>query len=164
MVEDEYLETDWTLYFDGAANQKGQGVEVLLVSPQNEHIPLALKLQFDCTNNMAEYEACIVGLEAALALAIEDLNVYGDLKLIICQTQGEWKTREERLKNKFADALATSASMIDISHSMKKRPITVQEQWVPAYVDFNEIAARCPDGKPCFTDIKNYISSKTHAS
>ncbi|XP_077244859.1 uncharacterized protein LOC143884896 isoform X2 [Tasmannia lanceolata] len=187
MVEDEYPETGWTLYFDGAANQTGQGVGALLVSPRNEHVPVAVKLQFNCTNNMAEYEACIVGLEAALALGIENLDVYGDSKLIICQTQGEWRTKEEkllpyheyldilakqfqrvtfsylpRLKNRFADALATLASMIDIPHNMKMRPITVQEQWAPAYVDAIEIAARCPDGKPWYTDIKNYISGQGH--
>ncbi|XP_077222145.1 uncharacterized protein LOC143855988 [Tasmannia lanceolata] len=98
MVEDDYPKMGWTLYFDGAANKTGQGVGALLVSPRNEQLPLAVKLQFDCTNIMAEYGACIVGLDAALALGIEDLDVYGDSNSIICQTQGEWKTREEKLQ------------------------------------------------------------------
>ncbi|KAL9362451.1 hypothetical protein Peur_045236 [Populus x canadensis] len=42
-----------------------------------------------CTNNTAEYEACIHGLEAALELKIGKLEVYGDSMLIICQTKGE---------------------------------------------------------------------------
>ncbi|XP_077230141.1 uncharacterized protein LOC143863343 [Tasmannia lanceolata] len=186
-MEEESYEPRWTLYFDGASNQKGQGVGALLISPRNEHIPLAVKLQFECTNNMVEYEACIVGLEAALALGIDELDAYGDSMLIICQTKGKWKTREDRLipyheyldvlvdqfknitftflpraKNRFADALATLASMIDIPDGKKMRPITIQEQWVPAHCDVIEITARCPDGQPWFTDIKNFISGQGH--
>ena len=58
MTEDDTC----TLYFDGASNQKGCGVGVLIVSPQEEHIPISIKLDFDVTNNVAEYEACIVWL------------------------------------------------------------------------------------------------------
>ncbi|XP_077228548.1 uncharacterized protein LOC143861512 [Tasmannia lanceolata] len=182
-MEEGSYESRWTLYFDGASNQKGQGVGALLISPRNEHIPLAVKLQFECTNNMAKYEACIVGLKAALALGIDELDAYGDSMLIICQTKGKWKTREDRLipyheyldvlvdqfkditftflprvKNQFADALATLSSMINIPVGMKMRPITIQEQWVPAHCDVIEIAARCSDGQSWFTDIKNFIS------
>ena len=52
------------MYFDGALNQYGNGVEVLLITPEGSHIPLVIKLNFEVTNNMAEYEACIVGMEA----------------------------------------------------------------------------------------------------
>ena len=68
----------WILYFDGASNQKGCGAGVLLVSPNEEHIPISVKLDFDVTNNAAEYEACIVGLETTLALGVKNLRIYGD--------------------------------------------------------------------------------------
>ncbi|XP_077242553.1 uncharacterized protein LOC143883076 [Tasmannia lanceolata] len=77
--------TTWTMYFDGASNSKGKGVGIVLVSPQDEHIPISIKLDFDCTNNVADYEACIAGLEAALSLEVQNLDVYGDSLLIICQ-------------------------------------------------------------------------------
>lgn len=73
-----------------------------------------------------------MGLQAALDLGIRDIEVYGDSVLIICQTVGDWKTRDPkwipyreyleeltirfrkitftympRAKNPFADALAT---------------------------------------------------------
>ena len=54
----------WKMYFDGAANQYGNGIGVLLITPKGSHIPLAIKLNFEATNNMAEYDACIVGMEA----------------------------------------------------------------------------------------------------
>ena len=52
------------MYFDEAVNQYGNGIRILLITPKGSHIPLAIKLNFKATNNMAEYEACIVGMEA----------------------------------------------------------------------------------------------------
>ncbi|XP_077228444.1 uncharacterized protein LOC143861404 [Tasmannia lanceolata] len=125
-IEEETLSTKLLMYFDGA---------------------------FECTNNMAEYEACIAGLEAALALQIQVIDVFGDSMLIICQINGQ---------NHFADALATLASMLDISATMEVQPLAVRLQWAPAHVNAIEISARCPDGKPWFVDIKNLISGKGH--
>ena len=52
------------MYFDRAINQYGNGIGILLITPEGFHIPLAIKLHFEVTNNMAEYEACIVEMEA----------------------------------------------------------------------------------------------------
>ena len=60
----------WRMYFDGTANQYGYGIGVLLVAPDGSHIPLSMKLNFSATNNVAEYEACILGLEALLAIEV----------------------------------------------------------------------------------------------
>ena len=54
----------WKMYFDGAVNQYGNGIGVLLITPEGSHIPLAVKLNFEATNNMEEYEACIARMEA----------------------------------------------------------------------------------------------------
>ncbi|XP_058189346.1 uncharacterized protein LOC131306932 [Rhododendron vialii] len=89
------VEDVWTLYFDGAANQKGYGIGVLLITPDGSHIPLAFKLNFDVTNNQAEYEVCIVGMEAALTLGVEKLEVIGDSNLVVSQANGDWKVREK---------------------------------------------------------------------
>ncbi|KAI8547541.1 hypothetical protein RHMOL_Rhmol07G0204200 [Rhododendron molle] len=81
-----------------AANQKGYRIGVLLITPDGSHIPPAFKLNFDVTNNQAEYEACVVGMEAALTLSVEKLEVIGDSNLVVSQANGDWKVREERLK------------------------------------------------------------------
>ena len=73
----------WKLYFDGAANSTENGVEAVLVSPKGQQIPVSVKLNFDCTNNVTEYEACIVGLQVALKFDAYDLSVFGDSLLII---------------------------------------------------------------------------------
>ena len=60
------VQEDWKLYFDGAANRNRCGIGILLISPEQVHSPLSFRLQFDYTNNITEYEVCIVGLELAL--------------------------------------------------------------------------------------------------
>jgi len=52
------------MFFVGAMNQYGNGIGVLLITPKGTHIPLAVKLNFEATNNTAEYKACITGMEA----------------------------------------------------------------------------------------------------
>ena len=47
----------WKMYFDGATNQNGSGIEVLLISTKGIHIPFSNRLNFPATNNATEYEA-----------------------------------------------------------------------------------------------------------
>ena len=54
--------TPWELYVDGAANQQGSGVGLVLVSPENITIEKSLRLSFSATNNEAEYEALLIGM------------------------------------------------------------------------------------------------------
>ncbi|KAK9991482.1 hypothetical protein SO802_026467 [Lithocarpus litseifolius] len=73
----------WKMYFDGATNQNGSGIGVLLISPKGTHIPFFGGLNFPTTNNVTEYEACIIGLQGALGLGVKELKVYVDSTLII---------------------------------------------------------------------------------
>ena len=107
---------------------------------------------------MVEYEACIKGLETTLDLAVRQLEIHGDSNLVIQQTQGIWRTRDEKLKpyhayldllvtryaelryiqlprakNQFADALATLASVIEIHAGVTIRPLLIKTRSAPAY-------------------------------
>ena len=77
----------WRLYFDGAANQSGFGIGILLISPQGDHIPISVRLTFSdhhrLTNNIVEYEACITSLETALDLGVRHLKIQGDSNMVI---------------------------------------------------------------------------------
>lgn len=48
--------------------KNGYEVGALLIAPDESHTPIAIKLNFEGTNNTKEYEACIHGLEAVLTL------------------------------------------------------------------------------------------------
>ncbi|XP_023879855.1 uncharacterized protein LOC111992221 [Quercus suber] len=73
----------WMMYFDGATNQYGSGIGVLLISPKWTHNPFSGRLNFPATNNATEYKACIMGLQATLGRGVKEFEVYGDSALII---------------------------------------------------------------------------------
>ncbi|KAJ9679424.1 hypothetical protein PVL29_021374 [Vitis rotundifolia] len=175
----------WRMYFDGAANHSGYGIGVLLISPHGDHIPRSVRLAFSdrhpATNNIVEYEACILGLETALELGIRQVEVFGDSNLVLRQIQGEWKTRDAKLKpyhaylellvrrfddleyrllpraqNQFADALATLASMIDIPVDATIRPLLIESRSVPAYCCLID-EAELDDGLPWYHDIYHFL-------
>ncbi|XP_026428307.1 uncharacterized protein LOC113324196 [Papaver somniferum] len=129
----------WKMYFDGAMNPICKGAGVILISPDEVRIPISIRFNLNCTNNMYEYEACIAGLRAALELSVNKLEVYGDSLLIVNQTQKVWNIKEEKLvpyheclmklvekfdcitfhhlyrdNNQFANALDALASLIPI--------------------------------------------------
>lgn len=87
----------WKMFFDGASNALGHGIGAVLISPGGDYIPCTAKLNFFSTNNVAEYEACILGLQMAIDRKIEVLEVFGDSALVIYQLKGEWETRDGKL-------------------------------------------------------------------
>ena len=134
--------------FDCASNAIGHGVGAVLVSPSGKHYPLTARLEFECTNNVAEYEACVLGLQAVVEKGIKKLKVYGDSSLVIYQLGGEWETKDPKLvkyrkmileiikgfeeisfnyqpreENLMADALATLASMFRANKEIDMKPI-----------------------------------------
>ena len=52
----------WKVYVDGASNQKGSRVGLVLISPKKLIIEKSLRLGFSVTNNEAEYKALLEGM------------------------------------------------------------------------------------------------------
>ena len=50
----------WEVYVDGASNQKGSGIGLVLMSPEKVIVEKSLRLDFSATNNEAEYEALLM--------------------------------------------------------------------------------------------------------
>ncbi|KAJ9189416.1 hypothetical protein P3X46_000712, partial [Hevea brasiliensis] len=180
--EEEGPANVWEMYFDGAVNLSGNGIGVVLISPDGKHFPIAVKLRFDCTNNVAEYEACVMGLQAAIEMKIRKLEVYGDSALIIYQVKGEWQTKDPKLipyqkyllelikkfeeisfthrsrdKNQFADALATLAIMAQIEAGRMAQTLKIKARSEPAYCFMIEEE---PDRKPWYHDILVYCRTR----
>ena len=82
-------EDDWKMYFDEASNALRHGVGALLISPKGNHYPFTSKLSFECTNNVAECEVCVLGLQVIIEKRIKSLKVYGDSALVIYQLNGK---------------------------------------------------------------------------
>lgn len=87
----------WRLFFDGEVNFKGSGIEEALVSEIGKDYPKTAKLCFLYTNNMDEYEACILGLKLALDVGVRELLVIGDSDFMIHQVRGEWVVKNSKI-------------------------------------------------------------------
>ena len=58
-LENKNKEDCWTLYFDGSKTKEGVGICCVLIDPKKNKTLITCKLEFECTNNMVEYEALI---------------------------------------------------------------------------------------------------------
>jgi len=96
----------WFLEFDGSVNRLGAGAGVWLHNKHNNYAEgRAYRLNFKCTNNMAEYEALLLGLKLVKSLPASKVSVLGDLDLVIQQVKGNFVTNDKRLKSyRFAAA------------------------------------------------------------
>jgi ribonuclease HI len=94
----------WRMYFDGSLKLQGAGTGILFIAPGGE-------LLFPASNNAAEYEALIHGLNIAMSLGIKRLMVYGDSLVVISQinkeydcsndSMGKYCTAVQKLEDKF---------------------------------------------------------------
>ena len=70
--------TPWELYVDGAANQRGSGVGLVLVSPEKITIEKSFRLNFSATNIEAEYEALLRGMVMVQKMGGKVVRVFSD--------------------------------------------------------------------------------------
>jgi hypothetical protein len=71
---------------------------VVFISPSKETTHLSFKLDFKVTNNIAKYEALLLGLNAAKEMKIQRLRVFGDVDLIIQQVNKSFQAKHVRLE------------------------------------------------------------------
>ena len=87
----------WKLSVDGASNAQGSGAGLILTSPEGINIEYALKFGFHTSNNEAEYEAVIAGLNLAHSLEVDQLEVYSDSQLVVKQIEDTYEAKSERM-------------------------------------------------------------------
>jgi ribonuclease HI len=66
----------WHMHFDGASSNEGNGIGITLHTTFGKSHSFAYRLNFACTNNVAEFEALLLGLENALALNCKNLTFW----------------------------------------------------------------------------------------
>ncbi|XP_074301396.1 uncharacterized protein LOC141632782 [Silene latifolia] len=103
----------WMLHTDGASNQRGPGVGLVLRSLKGDLIVQAVRCEFKATNNEVEYEALILGMQMALDLKVRRLQVYNNSLLIVNHVNESYTAMDSKmiaylkvakgLKQKFED-------------------------------------------------------------
>ncbi|XP_037495020.1 uncharacterized protein LOC105647251 [Jatropha curcas] len=146
----------WEMYFDGASNYHGNGIGVVFKTPCGEYVPIAVKLDFDCTNNEAEYEACIKGkgfdewyLVPTMVLC-QSHNPIRDVPLVSYALASPW------LNDIVGIQVHRLLSARPLTGDQVIRPLTVRLQKQPAHV------MNLVDDKPWFWDIRNYLQNEAY--
>ena len=80
---------------DGSSTLHAGGIGVVLKSPEVDTLKRKVHLHYQTTNNEAEYEALLKGLELAKSLGAESVFVQGDSQLVIGQVNGTYEAKEE---------------------------------------------------------------------
>lgn len=128
-VEETQTPKPWTLFVDGSSTESLGGAGIILISPEGFKVQQVLKFSFPVTNNMAEYEALIVGVKLALELGIQVLDIFGDSQLVVKQLNGEFKAHNDRM----ASYLELSRSLLQKVPSWRVTNIAREEnQWADA--------------------------------
>lgn len=86
------------MYVDGAANQKGSRVGLVLVSLEKITIEKSLRLDFSATNNEVEYKALLMGMTMVRKISRKIIEMFSDLRLIVGQVRGEFEAKDERMQ------------------------------------------------------------------
>ena len=96
----DYVElVPWTLFFDGSSCKQGGGIGIVIVLPQGGgSFQFALPTEPVITNNQAEYEAILKGLQLLHEVKAEAIEVFGDSQLIINQLIGLYECKEDTLR------------------------------------------------------------------
>ena len=112
------------LHTDGGArgNPGPAGIGVVLTDPNGNVLEERYAGIGSATNNVAEYSALIAGLELAREKGVTDLEVALDSELVVSQVKGEWKIRNDRLRQLAvrARSLLDRFDSVTITHVRRK--------------------------------------------
>ena len=112
----------WMMFFDGSARKDGAGAGVVFVSPERHVLPYSFSLSELCSNNVAEYQALIMGLQMAVEMKISSLEVYGDSMLVINQLLTHYEVRKDDLipYHQMATQLLERFDFVTLEHVPRK--------------------------------------------
>jgi ribonuclease HI len=94
----------WTIFYDGFWGTFGARAAAVLVAPSKVRTCYAIKLDLSCTNNIAEYEALLLGLQKLKAMGIRRAILKTDSQVISSHVDKSSKARDPKLE-KYLDAV-----------------------------------------------------------
>jgi hypothetical protein len=102
-IEGPIPESPWLVYCNGAWGAVGARVAAILISPLGIKLCYVARLQFNneadkCTNNIAEYEAILLGLHKLRAIMVQRCTLRTDSKVVPGQIEKECIAREPTLE------------------------------------------------------------------
>ncbi|XP_021864960.2 uncharacterized protein [Spinacia oleracea] len=89
--------TQWVVRVDGSATQNGCGAGIICESPEGDVYEYAMRFNFQASNNEAEYEALICGIQMSKAAGAAEVLVLSDSQLIVSQVKGEYEAKDDTM-------------------------------------------------------------------
>ncbi|KAH0737853.1 hypothetical protein KY290_036558 [Solanum tuberosum] len=86
------------MYINGAVHHGGAGAGVVFITSQEEILPFSFTLKQCCSNNVAEYQALILGLEMVVDMKQLNVQVFGDSQFVINQLLGSYEVKKPELR------------------------------------------------------------------
>ena len=105
----------WKLCFDGSACKEGQGVGIVLVSPRDVIFETSVRLEYFCTNNQAEYEALLLGLQILESMGVKNIEAFGDSLLVVQQVSKVYQCFDGSLNKYLEKCLEVIATLDDFT-------------------------------------------------
>ena len=87
-----------TLFLDGSSCKQGGGIGIVIISPQGASFEFAFPTEPMITNNQAEYEAILKGLQLLHEVKAEAIEIFRDSQLIINHLIGLYECKEDTLR------------------------------------------------------------------
>jgi ribonuclease HI len=179
-VQENELDKVWYMNFNAAFSRAGKGAGIVLQAPNGKVSKFAYRLEFDATNNAAEYEALLLGLELCRDRGVKCLNIRGDSDLVIQQLKNKFTCKSKRLigyrnaiwdlindldalnliaipreQNSKADELAVVASTLQLPDNLIEENISIE-------VIFRPLVPDNMNHWQVFDDDKQVIKFLTH--
>lgn len=108
------------LYTDGGSrgNPGPAGIGVVILDDKKKKIKEISRYIGEATNNIAEYNALVSGLEESVNMGAREIIVYMDSELITRQLSGEYRVKDADIKPLFEKALGIlkNFSSFEIKH------------------------------------------------
>ena len=86
------------MYFNGSLMKTRAGAGLLFISPLGVHMRYMVRLHFAASNNAAEYEALVNGLQITIELRVRRLDVWGDSQLVVDQVMKESNCHDPKME------------------------------------------------------------------
>ena len=86
------------MYVDGAANQRGSRVGLVLITTERATIEKSLKLGFSATNNESKYEALMQGMAMVQKIRGKAVEMFSNSRLVVGQVTGEMEAKDVRMQ------------------------------------------------------------------
>ena len=83
---------------DGVANQRGSGVELVIISPIKIILEKSLRLGFSAINNEVEYKALLVGMTMVQKMEGKTVEMFSDSRLVVGQVEGKLEAKDLRMQ------------------------------------------------------------------